>query len=428
MQTLFIAYSGGVDSHVLLHICASQPDLRPHIVAVHVHHGLQQAADAWAEHCRAQCQTLGVDFRLLRIDASPKSRESPEAAARRARYAALRPLLADGDVLLVGQHREDQMETLLLQLFRGGGINGLAAMPAATGFGRGQLLRPLLAVGKQTLLKYARDHALQWVEDPSNANSSFDRNFLRNDIIPLLKQRWPELDKTVARSARHCAEAASILDGWAERAAASLTDAGDQALRVEDWQRYRPEQRKRLLRAWLQGRGQKPPSAALLANLEAQLTARADAMPEIQLKNAVLRRYRQKLYCLPLHYLQKQPLPKRWPPHLESLSLANGYRLLRREAAVGIDPELWHSQVVSIAYRSGGEKLKLPHRDGQRDLKNLYQEAGIPPWEREVRPLIYLNGRLAAVAGLWVAEWAALDAKQDSGYWLDWLPDLNLSL
>ncbi|QPK61519.1 tRNA lysidine(34) synthetase TilS [Methylomonas sp. LL1] len=419
---LFIAYSGGIDSHVLLHLCATQTALKARVVAVYVHHGLQAVADDWEKHCRQQADALGIAFLSINVNAKASHGESPEAAARNARYQALQNLLQTGDLLLLAQHREDQMETLLLQLFRGAGIQGLAAMPVSTAFGLGYMLRPLLNVSKSEIRNYARQQALTWIEDPTNQHNDFDRNFLRNEIVPLLKQRWPSLDKTVARSARHCAEAATLLETWGQEAFGRIFDPTDKSLAIDKLGEFDSEQRNWLLRHWLDLLGLKPPSQALLQSINQQLiAAREDANPRIFTQAHYLKKYRQRLFCLSENRLRKLQGCQEWNPEIPTLTLSNGYLLTRATASAGIDKRIWHAAKITIKPRSGGEKLKLPGRSGQHDLKKLFQEAGIPPWEREIRPLLYLNDRLAAAAGLWVAEWAWTRA-DDTCYQLYWQP------
>ncbi|MGR8931138.1 MAG: tRNA lysidine(34) synthetase TilS [Gammaproteobacteria bacterium] len=416
---LYIAYSGGVDSEALLHLCATQAHLRNHLVAVHVHHGLQAPADEWEIHCRKQAASYNVAFQCFRVDATADSGESPEAAAREARYRAFRDLLQPGDLLLLAQHREDQLETVLLQLFRGSGIQGLAAMPLATNFGLGLMIRPLLNTPKLDIERYAAHHRLSWVEDPSNLNADFDRNFLRIKIIPLLKDRWPSLDKTVARSARHCGEAAALLDERCNQIFFQLINPDDNSLSLQPLLNFRPAKRNWLLRKWFEHLGLKPPSTALLNNLNSQVIhAEQQASSEIIYQGHRFRRYRQHLYCLQLQQLQK-PDNCSWPSPANVLALTNGHVLHKTVALGGIDPKLWDNSEVTVQARHGGEKIKLPNRTGHHSLKNLYQEAGVPPWERETRPLIYLNGRLAAVAGLWTDEWVCI-GNQQTGYHVTW--------
>lgn len=417
---LYLAYSGGIDSHVLLHLCATQAHLQRRIVAVYVNHGLQAAADAWAGHCRSQAQALDVDYLCLTVDAKASTGESPEAAARHARYQALRDLLRPDDLLLLAQHREDQMETVLLQLFRGAGIQGLAAMPARADFGRGALSRPLLAIAKAAIQDYARQHNLQWVEDPSNQSSDFDRNFLRNEILPLLKQRWPALDKTVSRSARHCGEAMDVLRAWSGEALQVLHDARNQALRIDHLNTFNPQQRRWLLREWLARFKLQPPSEAILQSIERQLVAgREGTHAQINLQGRVLTKYRQHLYCLPPQAFMPITADQCWQNNTAAIECANGYRIRLVPGKAGIPETLWRSAMPMLRRRSGGERLALPGRGGHHALKKLYQEAGIPPWERQARPLLYLNGRLAGVPGLWIDEWA-FSTQHEACYRLIW--------
>lgn len=417
---IYVAYSGGIDSHVMLHLCATQSTLKSKIVAVYVNHGLQTVAAAWGEHCRRQAERLGVDFQLLIVDARAENGQSPEAAAREARYQALRNLLTVGDVLLLAQHREDQMETLLLQLFRGAGVAGLAGMPVAAEFGLGRMLRPLLNVAKQDIEQYAQTHRLQWVEDPTNQSSDFDRNYLRNQILPLLKQRWPSLDKTVARSAAHCGDATRMIDDWTEQTLQTIFDPADGSLSISDLPIMSAAQRNGLLRRWLSRMGLKPPSQAVLQTLVDQLIdGRDDAQPQLYIQGCYIKKYRQKLFCIAAEHLRKQAQPIVWPRQDKSVALSNGYVLSKVVSSSGIAKSLWDISEVVVAARQGGEKLKLPGRIGHHCLKKLYQEAAVPPWERDARPLIYLGERLAAVAGLWVAEWAWCD-KVDDCYRVDW--------
>lgn len=214
----WIGYSGGLDSYVLLHLSArlGQTAGRFCFAAVHIHHGLQPTAEAWAEHCAEVCAQLGVPFHLMRVDAKPQSGQSPEEAARNARYRAFEDLLGKDEALLTAQHADDQAETVLLQLLRGAGLAGLAAMPEAMPLGRGVLLRPLLGWSRDALQQYAINHGLRWVEDPSNRDTAYDRNFIRHQIMPLLAGRWPGVAATLGRTARHCAEAQGQLNRLAD--------------------------------------------------------------------------------------------------------------------------------------------------------------------------------------------------------------------
>jgi len=308
---------------------------------------------------------------------------------------------------MIAQHREDQLETVLLQLFRGSGLRGLSGMPESMPFGQGILLRPLLNIAKVSISDYAETQRLSWIEDPSNRQCDFDRNFMRHEILPLLKQRWPSIDKTVARSAQHCADAQLTLSEWCRLLFDSAFNSGDQTLDLSRLAAMTPNQRNWVLRQWFEVQCLKPPSQAIMRTIIKQMiNARNDANPEIQYQGHFIKRYRQKLFCLAAEPVQIEPNAKIWPAQDDYLLMTNGYTLSRVESPSGINKRLWHVAKVTISSRQGGEKIKLAGRSGHHDLKKLYQQAGIPHWERAARPLVYLNGRLAAVAGLWIDEWA----------------------
>ena len=400
---IYIGYSGGVDSHVLLHLCAANPKLKTLITAVYVHHGLQVAADAWAQHCQKTASLLGVHFQVLRVDAKPTLGESPEEAARNARYSALKTLMKCDDVLLVAQHRDDQLETVLLQLLRGGGLRGLSAMPENTAFGLGRLLRPLLNVAKPAIDAYAQTHGLSWVEDPSNQSHDYDRNYLRNAILPLLKQRWPACDKTVARSARHCADAQVVISAVSEQLFLQVFNSDDQTLTISQLTTYPAHEQALIIRHWFQGLKLKMPTQAFVARVQTEiLCARPDSDPIVSRQHYGVRRYRDKLYCLlSLQLVKFDALA--WPTGQISLALSNQKTLTYLPSSAGISRSLWQHATIKVCTRQGGEKIRLPGRSGHHTLKKLFQEADIPTWERETLPLIYLDGQLAAVSDLWVS-------------------------
>ena len=400
---IYIGYSGGVDSHVLLHLCATDHKLKAKITAVYVHHGLQAEAESWAKHCQKTAQELGVGFILLRVNAVAEPGASPEEAARNARYAALKSLIGAEDVLLVAQHRDDQLETVLLQLFRGSGLRGLSAMPEHMAFGQGMMLRPLLNIAKSAIDDYARTQGLSWVEDPSNLSHDYDRNFLRLAVLPLLKQRWPACDKTVARSARHCADAQEIISELAENLFQQVFNAADQTLSIVRLQSYQIPQQQLIIRQWFQALGLKMPALAFVERVQSEvLAARESSDPQLSGQGYSVRRYRDRLYCL------KSAAPDGvrdgiWPTWQASIKVSDRQSLSCVPSSAGISREQWQNAVIKIAARSGGEKIRLPGRLGCHTLKKLFQEAGIPPWEREAIPLIYLDDKLAAVGDLWIS-------------------------
>ncbi len=402
-KRIYIGYSGGVDSHVLLALCAATDTLTPKITAVYVHHGLQAVATAWADHCAAIAAELGVAFLLLRVNAAAQSGESPEEAARNARYNALKPLIADDDVLLIAQHREDQLETVLLQLFRGSGLAGLSGMPERMAFGQGVLLRPLLNVEKVALNAYAQRHQLHWIEDPSNQTTDYDRNFLRNTIVPLLKQRWSALDKTVARSAQHCAVAQRIVTDSADTLFLSVFNAVDNTLCLVKLTAYLPAQQQLIIRHWLQFLGLRMPSQAFVERTIIEVIAARDGSnPLLSTQGYQIRRYRQRLYAVKA-LTQDTEKTVNWLPAQTILPLSDNQQLVCLPASAGILRTQWQQAQITVKFRHGGETIRLPERQGHHALKKLFQEAAIPPWQRPFMPLVYLNDTLAAVGEHWIS-------------------------
>lgn len=422
----WVAYSGGVDSHALLHALVSlRSELSGHLGAVHVNHGLQSGAAAWDEHCRAVCAALDLPCVVLRVDARAAAGESPEAAARVARYAALKRWLPRGDCLLTAQHRDDQAETLLLQLLRGGGVKGLAAMPRSTSFGSGQLLRPLLECTHQALIDYALANHLNWVDDPSNQDVSLDRNFLRHHVLPALRRRWPAFSATFSRSARHCAEAARILEGLAGEDLERVAAAPHDALPVSGLLVLSPQRRRNLLRHWLAQRGAAVPSEAVLTRIGSDiLGSRPDAEGCVRWGAWELRRYRDRLHLLGQRPASDHPETIAWAPAtVLELPGDDGVLSARRGMGTGVRAAAFEDgAAASVRWRCGGERCRPVGRRHHHALKKLFQERGIPPWERRRIPLVYIGEELAAVADLWVCEpFGAGPA--EAGYAIHWRRD-----
>jgi tRNA(Ile)-lysidine synthase len=406
-ECYWVAYSGGMDSHVLLHALVSiREALDSPIGAVHVDHGLHADAGLWKAHCRRVCKTLAVPFVSLQVDARHSAGESPEAAARTARYAALQDWLPPGGCLLTAQHRDDQAETLLLQLLRGSGVKGLAAMPAMADFGAGQLRRPLLGHDRQQLLDYALENDLDWVDDPSNQDTGLDRNFLRHRIMPELRERWPGLSASLARSARHCAEAARTLAQLAVQDLATVAGDSTQTLQVSALQRLSMERRRNALRHWFMQRCGSTPSTAVFERIVHDvLECRADAEPCVRWGGHELRRYRDQVYLLGESPGAVSSLLLEWQlPQPLALPGSGGTLSVTREAGRGIRAAAMTGNRLRVGFRRGGERCRPAGRRHHHSLKKLFQEHGMPPWERARIPLIYIDNELAAVTGLWVCE------------------------
>ncbi|MES2217955.1 MAG: tRNA lysidine(34) synthetase TilS [Pseudomonadota bacterium] len=412
--TYWVAYSGGLDSHVLLHVLAQLRDFLPlKLRAIHVNHNLSPNAAAWATHCARICTQLNIELVQATVDASASGGESPENKARQARYVAIMREISTGDMLVTAHHQDDQAETLLLQLCRGAGPKGLAAMPALKVFGAGWLGRPLLDCTRAILRDYAVTNQLQWIEDESNANQNFARNFIRHEVLPVLQQRWPAVTKTLGRSASNCAEAQHLLDEIAAQDIATVSGTKPGTLSVSKLLTLSPRRQRLVLRFWLRQAGFTVPSTVKLRQVQHDmLLARADKQPVMHWPQVELRRYQDELYASsPLAVHDTQQIYS-W--HYPQPLVLTGLGELRAQAVTGsgLAAEL---QDVSVRFRRGGEVCRLPARTGHHDLKKLFQSWRIPAWQRDRIPLVYVGEQLAAVVGWCVSEDFAAKAG-DPGY------------
>ena len=382
-KRILVGLSGGVDSVVLLHALSRA---LPRVRAAHVNHGLSPNAGRWAAFCRRLCRRLDVPLTVRRVRVARRG-EGVEAAARTARYAAFAKL--PFDVLALAHQLDDQAETVLMNLLRGAGPRGASGMPARSSFRGRALIRPLLEVPREAILAYARERQLPWIEDESNLSDAYARNYIRLHIAPLLAQRYPRWREALARSARHFA-----------RADANAAGA---------------------LREFLAARGLRAPSEAKLVDMLRQLT-RAAPGTRIKHDGAELRVYRGEVRVAPL----RKPgafQPIAWHGERKLVLPALGGELrFRRARGKGIDARWIEAGEMQVKLRSGGERLQPDARRPRRTLKNLFQEAGVPPWERERLPLLYCGEQLVWAPGLGVdARYAA--AQRHNG----WVPEWRLT-
>jgi tRNA(Ile)-lysidine synthase len=393
--TVWAAFSGGLDSTVLLHLLrhSGLP-----VKALHVNHHLQPASNRWVEHCRGTCAQLGVPIYVLDVKIDANDPGGPEAAARAARYEAFLTLVKPGDCLATAHHQDDQAETVLLRLLRGAGVAGLAAMRTQAPFAGGILWRPLLRRSRESLRDYAERHALSWIDDPHNLDPRYARSFLRHEIFPRFSQRWPQAIELLARTAEHCAEAVELLD---EQAAADLkrtlspAKAGIRGLSVQRLLALPAPRRNNLLRYWAAQGGFETPTFDALGRLEREvLRARPDAAPQLAWGRAELRRFRDAVYLMTRLPPPPQGQVLEWDGR-NDLALPAGCGVLH--AVKPATAEL----PLRVGFVRGGERLKTVGARFTRTLRNLFQEEAIPPWIRERMPLIQLEGELAAVADRW---------------------------
>lgn len=399
-QHYLIAYSGGLDSHALLKAMAlwrtqHSPVL---LTAVHVHHGLSPRADQWVAHCRHIANELQIDFYCEYLDTAPPRGGSVEAWARESRYAALARHMLKDSVLLTAHTQDDQAETVLLQLLRGSGPKGLAAMPQQQTWSAGRWIRPFLNLNRRCLQEFVGKHALHWIEDESNAQLRFDRNFIRHQITPVLRRRWPEFANNLARSAQHNAEAAVNLN---ELAQTDLQGKNiSEPLPVELLKNLSAARQRNLLRYWLSAQGCRLPSTRQMQRIQQDfIHSRTDSQPQIHWGVWSLRRFRQHLVVCQNFSAIKKLAPIFWDLSCP-LQLPNEIGQL--QAKQGLDGGLslnLNRQALTIQFRQGGERCRLAGKSQSSLLKKLFQEWNVPPWQRACIPLLFHGDELAAVIG-----------------------------
>ena len=420
----WLGLSGGLDSMVLLELLvqARQSFDLPPLHAIHVHHGLHPEADAWAAHCQRACDARGVPLTVVRVRVGQSA--SIEQAARDARYAAFAEVLPDGAELLLAHHADDQLETLLFRLLRGTGVRGLAGMPRRRQLGRGWLSRPLLDAPRAALASWAQRQGVSWIDDPANQDARFARTALRHQLLPRLRDGWPQIDQSLLRLADHAREAGELMDELAlsDLRATAVTEQ-DHWLRswpgllLAPLQALSPARQRNVLRYWLREHGVLMPDRRHLDQWLQQLVAPADAQPELLLADCRLYRSSDRLWLVSGGWPQRG-IPESLCPLIEqSLQAGNGVLCcvpstggLRAPGLAG-----WE-----VRYRQGGEQIKLPGRPTQ-SVKQLLQQARVPAWLRASVPLLYSGGELVSVAGRWNAEQALVDGMQ-SGFTVSWKP------
>jgi len=446
-EKYLIAYSGGVDSHVLLHLCSqlknSPSGFEKSFSAVYIDHGLSYNASKWGKHCQQVCFELDIPLTIIEVDAKPKKGQSPEASARIARYQAFAELLDKNECLLTAQHLDDQAETLLLQLLRGSGNKGLSAMPRVKTFAEGFLCRPMLDYKKQDILAYAQLHHLQWIEDESNQEEHYDRNYLRHTILPQLESRWPAAQENFAKTAELLAESQILLDEVAQADIQPLMVRNQQGKQekdklllapivkllecetLPDSNSYLCQHRelarvKNLLRFWIHANQLPLPSKKILEQIiHNVIQTKPDAMPLVSWRRDAfrceIRKYRDKLYLIDVssaayhsknlsdeaeqvlklcHYALTEDQVLTISETNSEITLLAAKEL---SAARGLERQSLLSQPLSVRFRNGGERFRRTADGQSRLLKHWFQEQGIPPWERSQLPLIYWGDELIQV-------------------------------
>ena len=412
-----VAFSGGIDSTVLLHAlgrCSEQ--FEQQVIAVHIDHGLQRDSVNWDVHCQQFAEDLGVQYLSREVVVADDAGGGPEAAARQARYAALHQLVQRGDCLLSAHHEDDQAETLLLNLMRGSGLAGMAGIGSVQNFSQGRLLRPMLGIPTAAIEAYAARNTLLWIDDPSNSDTRFDRNFLRKEILPRLASRWPAVSARLKQSADLAGEGSELLNDLADL---DLENIGSpDRLTISGLKSLSTSRQRNVLRRAIRCSGLPPaPATRLYQAVHELIPARQDAQPFVTWPGAELRRYRDYLYVLAQMPAALNAAGGILLPTGEVLQLGAGMGTLslNEGETSGIDPQL-AEQGLQVRYRQGGEEIRLAGHDCTHKLKKLLQQEGVLPWMRSRLPLLYVNDRLVAVADLWVAA----DCVSTAGYAVSW--------
>lgn len=420
-KPIVVAYSGGVDSQVLLVALAmlKQQGLVTNPLSIcHVNHGLSPHAQTWQAFAKEQCEHFALPLISEKLNLKKQNQQSLEALARDARYQVLVNASSEPAIIVTGHHLNDQAETFLLALKRGAGLKGLSAMAETMALEQHILARPLLAISRNEIVSYAKQKNLSWVEDESNADQHFDRNFIRHTVLPAIEKRWPSINKTIARSAEHCIEAQQLIDELAQQDLVKCQLATGR-LSIEKLNTLSEARLKNLLRYFLSIHNQLMPSREQLGQICQQINAEPDKSPVIQLANCCIRRFKDELHLTSIY--QDVSL---WQQKIVLNTLAEqGQFKLPMPDKLGMlsffsDPEIidstcdWQAwikkptdeQVVSVKFAHDNPKCFPQYRQKSRSLKKVLQELGIAPWQRKRLPLLFYDNELVAVIGYFVCK------------------------
>lgn len=419
-KAILIAYSGGVDSQVLLHALfnlSKQKKLTNLITVCHVNHGLSPNALEWELFAQAQCDARNISLNITKVEIQKKSQQSLEALARDARYNAIKHIVTDNTLVVTGHHNDDQAETFLLALKRGSGLKGLSAMKAFMPLGKGLLVRPLLNISRTQIENYAQENKLEWIEDESNQDNQFDRNFLRHEVMPILANRWPSLLTTINRSVEHCQEGAELL---AELAKQDLLECGElnNKLNIEKLLFLSKARFNNVVRYFLSQNNCLMPAKAQLEQLHSQLNASEDKTPEIKVGELWFRRYKGFLHLTPefnnvslfsshIDNISNQLV--NLPDNLGSIKLqylSRDNRNLKSSSNTNvinvIAPKA--GQEVNIRFNHNNPFCLPDYRQKSRALKKVLQELDIPPWKRKRIPFIYYDNDLVSALSYFICK------------------------
>jgi len=399
-----VAYSTGMDSHVLLHAAAdllAESDT-VYLRAVHIDHGMQADCEQWVRHAEFVCDGLNVPLHVRRVTVLDEG-QGPEAAARQARYEAYAELLMPGEHLLLAQHADDQAETFLLQALRGAGPDGLASIPRKRTFLHGYMARPLLGCTKQALIDYAKLSGLSWIEDPSNDETQYDRNYLRHEILPLLRDRWPAASQTLSRAAMRNAAASQMLQEVAQNDFEVTRIRGTNELSISNLNELTRERAFNVIRYWVRMAGLRMPRQKDLMQVSHDLLQPSlTSSGMVNARDYEFRRYRDSLHLVAGH-VRSDAYSVQWDAPYNDLQIPETGQVLSRKSCQDQGIALPKKGSVTVRSRHGGELIKLGEPAFHKAVKKVLQEASVPPWKRETIPLLYVDDRLIAVWNIAVA-------------------------
>ena len=413
-QTQFlIGFSGGLDSTALLALFAKLREKQPHfqLRAIHIHHGLSSNADAWATHCENLCQQFQIPLLIQRVNVNMAN--GIEAGARQARYEAIAQHIFPQEWLATAHHLQDQTETFFLALKRGSGLQGLSAMQAQSTVYNVPIFRPLLSFNRQQLLNFVQQQGITWIEDESNADNQYDRNFLRNQILPDVRQRWGHFDSAVQRCTQHCYEQQQLLNELLAEEYQKNVDKTDRTFKVQHFADYSAIKQRALLRLWLQECGVAMPSLVQLEHLISDVIfAKPDTQPQFRLENNIVRRYQHKLFITPIFTdISSNDIEAELD---KPIALPDNLGTLRLQKTLQKMTALWHDEngniyketlalplegtKVWIRFGYSG-KVKLTPKGVNQDIKKVWQNLNVPPWQRQRIPLIFYDDKLQSAVG-----------------------------
>ena len=425
-----VAFSGGVDSHVLLYSLAKTLNKQKNLYALHINHSIDSKSDLWEKHCNEVCKELKINFVSFKLNLKDKASFN-EDDLRKARYSKLFSWAKDGDVLFTAHHKDDNAETILFRILRGTAINGLKGIPYKRKVKEVDLIRPLLNCSKEEILSYAKKNNLVWIEDPSNKDKKFSRNFLRNEVFPLLKSKWPHYSDAFEKLAHHASLTQESIDEIADRDINEILLTDPNQLSVSKLVKLSNARRRNLIYRWLSIFCPKTVSTKLVDEVIKTFLIskyKTEATVSIGRKgrggSTQIRRYEDKLFLLPTFsdLSNQQDISLEWDMK-NSLELSTGKLSAVKTIGKGIQTDSTNNK-VKIQFRSGGERCRPAGRMKSQTLKKLFQEYSIPPWLRDRLPLIYVEGEIAAVANIWTCE-DFLASKEQYGMIFDWKDNLN---